>query len=398
MAKGISEGDLDLLGELGVDTREKKKPAQTAREQRIIAGFEDIENFLEEQGRLPEHGAGNDIFERLYATRLDQIRKSSECMVLLKKVYKYGILDDSEDGVWEVNEESPQEDDALLEALGVCKDTSKEITELKYVKPKQEPDEVAQRKKCEDFAKFKPLFQKVQQELDSGIRATRKYQDNAEILRGALFIVEGQKAYVAEMGELFVSNHGRKDCRLRVIYDNGTESDLLLRSMQRALNRDDTSRRISDPDLGPLFANAETEEDTQTGYIYVLRSLSDHSFISENRLIIHKIGVTTGSVERRVANATKDPTFLLADVEIVETYKLSNLNPGKLEKLLQRFFSSVRLDLRMEDRFFQEVEAHEWFLVPLQAIDDAVQRVLDGTIAGYRYEPTVSRVVKISSD
>jgi hypothetical protein len=83
-------------------------------------------------------------------------------------------------------------------------------------------------------------------------------------------------------------------------------------------------------------------------------------------------------------------------VEIVETYKLSNLNPGKLEKLLQRFFSSVRLDLHMEDRFFQEVEAHEWFLVPLQAIDDAIQRVLDGTIAEYGYDPAESRVVKIS--
>ena len=162
---------------------------------------------------------------------------------------------------------------------------------------------------------------------------------------------------VADLGDPFVSDHGRPDRRLRVVYDNGTESDLLVRSLQRALNKDKTSRRISDPDMGPLFSDEEEEGDLPTGYIYVLRSKSDHPFVAQNRTVLHKIGVTGGDVKKRVANAKKDPTYLLADVEIVRTFKLSNINRKRLEALLQRFFGAARLDLQLKDRFDEQRRA-----------------------------------------
>src|SRR5205823_14698654 len=126
---------------------------------------------------------------------------------------------------------------------------------------------------------FRPVFEKVQSELETGERHTLKYQDNAEVRKGDVFILEGQKVIVAEMGDPFVSDYGRPDRRLRVVYDNGTESDLLLRSLQRALNKDKNSRRISDPSLGPLFSDEEEEDDLPTGHIYVLRSKSEHPFV-----------------------------------------------------------------------------------------------------------------------
>ena len=353
-----------------------------------------VERFVQEHDRLPEHGEERDIFERLYAARLDQIRKSPECLAVLGELDSLGLLEEvSERGVWDVNDDSSS-DYGLLAKLGVRAEPQNEITELKHVKSRQEPDEIAKRKSCNDFENFQPLFESVQLDIDTGVRKTLKYQDNAEIKQGDLFIVEGQKAYVAETGDTFISNYGRKDCRLRVIFDNGTESDLLLRSLQKALNRDETSRRITDPDLGPLFSNVEAEEDTQSGYIYVLRSLSDHPFISENRSIIHKIGVTSGTVEKRISNAKRDPTFLLSNVEIVATYKLLNMSPAKLEKLLHRFFSSARLDLQIQDRFLHEVEPQEWFLVPFQIIDEAIQKLLDGSLTEYGYLPEESRIVK----
>jgi hypothetical protein len=158
-----------------------------------------------------------------------------------------------------------------------------------------------------------------------------KYQDNAKINPGDLFILDGQKVLVAEMGEMFVSEYGLKNCRMRVIYDNGTESNPLFRSFQRALNKDKTSRRITKLDLGPLFSfqaepEVEAEPDLATGYIYVLRSQSEHPFIAQNRAIIHKIGVTGGDVKKRISNAKHDPTYLLAEVEIVATFKLANIN------------------------------------------------------------------------
>lgn len=224
--------------------------------------------------------------------------------------------------------------------------------------------------------------------MKSGERQTLKYQDNAQINQGDIFIINGQKALVVEMGEHFISDSGLPNCRLRVVYDNGTESDYLLRSLQRALNKDKTSRRITTPDLGslPLFSDTEASEDFSTGYIYVLRSKSEHPFIAENRSVIHKIGVTVGDVKSRIANAKKDPTYLLADVEIVATFKLANINRKGLEALLQKFFGSARLDLELQDRFGATVKPREWFLVPLEVIEEVIEKIKEGTIDQFRYD------------
>ena len=341
MPENVTSEDLELLGQLGVDTKPKKKAAHTPREQRIIAGYEEIERFAEKHGRLPAHGENRDIFERLYAVRLDQLRRSPECRDVLQDIDKKRLLDIQEDYEDPAVEEIELGDVELLQALGVDKEPNGDITQLKFVRSSEEKlaaEEVARRTPCPDFGIFKPLFQQVQQDLETGFRKTLKFQDNAEINKGELFILEGQKVYVAEWGEKFINHYDRPDRRLRVIYDNGMESNLLMRSLQRALNKDEASRRITDPNLGPLFSDQESENDQEVGHIYVLRSKSEYPFIAENRTVIHKIGVTRGSVERRIANAAKDPTYLLAEVEVIETYKLANVAPVKLEKLLHRFF------------------------------------------------------------
>jgi hypothetical protein len=202
------------------------------------------------------------------------------------------------------------------------------------------------------------------------------------------------------MGEMFVSDYGLKNCRMRVIYDNGTESNPLFRSFQRALNKDKTSRRITKLDLGPLFSfqaepEVEAEQDLATGYIYVLRSQSEHPFIAQNRSIIHKIGVTGGDVKKRISNAKHDPTYLLAEVEIVATFKLENINRKKLEALLQKFFASARLDLELRDRFDMPVKPREWFLVPLAAIEEAINKIQDGTIEQFRYDRETASLTRV---
>lgn len=189
------------------------------------------------------------------------------------------------------------------------------------------------------------------------------------------------------MGESFISDYGLPNCRLRVVYDNGTESDLLLRSLQRALNKDKTSRRITTPDLGPLFLSSEAAGDLPTGYIYVLQSQSDHPFIVENRSFIHKIGVTSGDVKKRIANAKKDPTYLLADVKVAVTFKLANINPKKLEALLHKFFDSARLELALPDRFGIPVQPREWFFVPLETIEAVIEKIKEGTLDQFQYDP-----------
>lgn len=391
MAKAFTEDDDALLAELGVDVEVKKAVSRTPREERIIAGFEEIQRFTEEHGRAPEHGETRDIFERLYTVRLDRIRELQECRDLVESLDHQNLLSGS--AATQPSDADELDDDALLAELGIEVEAPP-ITELKHVRStaeKKAAENIANREKCEDFETFKPLFEEIQKELNSGLRETRKFELKAEIEQGRFFIVGGQKAYVAEMGEMTLTDQGRTDARLRVIFDNGTESNMLMRSLQRALNADgEAGRRITEPNAGPLFSDQTIDGDEASGTIYVLRSKSDHPLVTENRELVHKIGVTNMSVEKRIAGAHLQPTFLMANVDIVATYELYNINRTKLENLIHRIFEPARLEIEIMDRFGRPVVPREWFLVPLFAIKEAVERIKDGTIANYQYDPATA--------
>lgn len=379
--------DAELLAALGVEAEPKKKVARSPREERIIAGFEEIQRFVEEHGLAPQHGEDRDIFERIYATRLDQIRRQKECRELLAEFDHQGLL--GEEAAEQEGDAESLDDEELLAQLGVESAADNDITQLKHVKPRAEiraAEEIASRTKCDDFDRFAPIFETIQKELDSGYRVTKPFQEKADVRPGDLYILSGQKVLVAEVGEKFVTDYNRRDCRLRVIYDNGTESDILLRSLQRALHKDPAGRRIIETAAGPLFEDEAGTDDTASGTIYVLRSQSDHPMVAKNREIIHKIGVTGGDVKKRIANAENDPTFLLAPVEIVATYELYNINRVKLEKLLHRFFESARLDIQIKDRFGKPVVPREWFFVPMFVVDQVVEKLREGSLGDFYYD------------
>ncbi|TJZ79921.1 GIY-YIG nuclease family protein [Paracoccus hibiscisoli] len=395
MAKTFTDEDDALLAELGIEVEAKRHVSRTPREERIIAGFEEIQKFVTKHGRVPQHGEDRDIFERLYAVRLDRIRDQAECRELVVLLDSQGLLSGAYQETTGPDLDS-LDDDALLAELGV-EITAPAITELTHVRStaeKKAADEVAARERCDDFATFKPLFEQVQKELNSGMRETRPFEMKAEIEKGRFFIVSGQKAYVAEKGETNINDQGRTDARLRVIFDNGTESNMLMRSLQRALNKDEAGRRITDPSAGPLFSDQTMEGDEASGTIYVLRSKSDHPVVAANRELIHKISVTNLSVEKRIAGAHLQPTFLMANVEVVATYDLYNINRTKLENLIHRIFEPARLDIEIMDRFGRPVTPREWFLVPMYAIKDAVEKIKDGSISGFVYDPKQAQLTK----
>ncbi len=396
----MSDLDLDdLRAELADFAQPEKKAGRGPREERIIAGFEEIQRFADEHGRAPQHGEDRDIFERLYALRLDRLRALEECRSLLAPLDRQGLLTSAE-----VAAAAPAEEmdaDALMaELAGAAGDT--EITDLRHVRSaaeKRAAEEIANREPCPDFDRFKPLFEQVGIDLDSGVRTARQFVKDAgflkaDITEGQFFILGGQVAYVAEVGETFRAPNGETDARLRVVYSNGTESNLLRRSLQRALYKDEAGRRITEPTAGPLFTDENDDEDITSGTIYVLRSKADHPLVAANRNVLHKIGVTGGDVARRIANAKLDATFLMADVEIVATYTLYNINRVKLENLIHRIFAPAQLDIEIKDRFGNPVMPREWFLVPRFVVDDAVERIKDGTITDYIYDPTAARLVR----
>lgn len=400
MAKQTTQEDADLIASLGVELEPEKQITFTPREERIIAGFEDIQRFVEEHGHPPHHGDENDIFERLYAIRLDRIRESKECMALLEQFDIDGLLQSHESGQ---EDQQIDSDEELLAALGVDTQEQSDITKLKHVHSqvdRQAADEVARREPCTGFEKYKPLFDQVQVDLASGVMQTEEFSqdkrhDEGSVTEGDFFILGGIVVYVDSIGEMKMTGFNREDARTRLIFANGTESSMLLRSFQRALYKTDNSRRIKK--LPTIFDGDIGEGDIEVGYIYVLRSLSSDEFIAENRKTIHKIGVTGGSVKSRVANAKKDPTYLLADVEIVATYKLANINRVKLERLLQRFFAPARIDLRLQDRFGSGVEPREWFLVPISVIEEAVQLILQGSLHEHFYDTATAQILRVTN-
>ena len=388
--------DDDLLDALGVEVAPIKTASRTPFEERIIAGFEDIQRFFEEHKRLPINAEGRDIFERLYAVRLDQLRKLPEARAVLASFDSHSILNASAVGDIKIDELS--EDDLLAE-LGISPEptTEDDITVLRHVRSnaeRQAAEEIADRTPCKDFEQYKPLIEQAERELSSGARKAMRFARDATIQLHDFFILDGQFAYVAETGETFKTSTGHNDARLRVIYSNGTESNLLLRSLQKALWRDETGRRLTSTDMGPLFGDKQEDEDIETGTIYVLRSQSSHPFVKEHRELIHKIGVTGGKVSTRISAADKDATYLLADVEVVAEYKLHNLNRVKIENLFHKLFAAAQLDLIIEDRFGNPVKPREWFLVPLHVIDEAVSRLKDGCITQVVYDPKEARLKK----
>ena len=371
--------DLDeLRSELDEFAQPAKKGGKSALEERVIAGFEEIQRFVDERGHLPQHGEDKDIFERLYAVRLDQIRKQEAYRAIVLPIDRQGLLSGA-DIAHSEDADVIDEDELLAELEGVG--VKSELSDLKHVRSTAEikaAEEIANREKCEDFDSFKPLFQKAKNEI-------------AEV------ILNGQLVFVAEVGEEIKAPNGANDARLRVIFDNGTESNLLRRSLQRALYKDDAGRRVTDPEAGPLFSDTAEDDDIESGTIYVLRSLADHPYVAEHRQLMHKIGVTGGKIETRINNAENEATYLLAAVEVVASYKLFGINRTKLENLFHRIFSSAQLDLVINDRFGHPVKPKEWFLVPLMVIDEAVKRIRDGTITQYKYDPKTASLVLLDS-
>lgn len=394
----MAEMDDDaLLEALGVDATPAKAGKRTPLEERIIAGFEDILRFHETHGRAPQHGEDRDIFERLYAVRLDQLRKLPEAQTLLAPMDAPGLLA-AATATARVDE---LDEDSLLAELGVdVEPEGDDIRVLRHVRSHAEikaAEEIANREPCRDFDTFKPLFEAVEAGLKQKTWVMKPFGKDASIEVGDFFSLGGLVAYVAEIGDTYRTAVSAIQGRLRVIFSNGTESDLLLRSLQAALYKGVEGRagsRIVPISDGPLFAGTVEPDDIEVGSIYVLRSRSDHPFIAEHRELIHKIGVTGGKVEARLVGAEKHATYLLAGVDVVAEYRLHNLNRTKLEGIFHTLFAAAQLDVALLDRFGREVKPREWFVVPLAAIDEAVKRLVDGSITNYEYDPKSARLVK----
>lgn len=408
----LSEDDqLGLLSNL--------KPASSAagsEDQRVRQKFEDINIFIDRNRRVPGDIAGGQNVppsEKMLQFALNGIRGDDAIVALLMPYDRHGLLAQCEQPPPPVAslDDIIASDDELL-----CTPVDDIFTFRQAPLPKAKSDRTAERRPCADFASFKPLFDACTEDLKVGRRKTLEFKNEQEIEAGGFFILNGTMTYVAEVNEPHIRN-GKTNARLRLIFDNGTEGDNLLRSLSAELYKDGPAgrgRRVTAPEGGPLFtgrydSEARAKKDSTTGgtgfagsekhsgEIYVVRSLSSNPEIGKLDGYLFKIGFTTGSVETRIATAKDDPTFLLAPVHPVKIYRVYNINTVKMENLLHRFFGDARLDIEIMDRFGKPFRPREWFVVPLPVIERAIAMLLDGSIVDFRYDRKTSEIVRTES-
>lgn len=381
----------DPLGLLNVEIKDSNRHNSNNT---IVNGFNEINNFFDHTGREPQINSSS-VDELRLAARLDTFRKDVSITNKLLPHDKYQLLSIGlSTNQHETNPTSIEDifDSELLNIGNV------DIFELKHVTnpaKKQSVNEyTANRKPCKDFEQFKHMFEQVQIDLDNNRLKVTSIEKISEIRSGHWFIVQGMIAYVAEMGDKYEHRKGHHNARLRVIFSNKTESDLLLRSFGAALYKDQNARQIYGTDDTLLPKHIDTKEEiAPIGIVYVLRTLSQQNGIVEHREYLHKIGVTGGSVKARIANAENDPTYLLAPVEIVGEFHIYHMNIKGTEKLLKKFFQSAQADIKIKDRFGKTVSPKEWFFVTLQAIKEAVRALQENKILHVRYDHKSGKIV-----
>jgi hypothetical protein len=372
----IGDDDLGLL---------KVKPKQSAvktGDDRLVESFQEINQFIANHNREPE--SGGDIQEHKLASRLRKLRADNEKITHLKEYDVHGLLNGT------VKEISSVEDIIDSDEFGLLDGGDQGLFDLKHV-PKETtmPDYVAKRKKCDDFESFEQIFLTCQADLESGKRKLVKFQNEQEIDKGYFFVLKGILLYVAEIGERKTVK-GKVNARLRCIFGNGTESDLLLRSLSAELYKH--GRRVTAHDdtyLDNFMGIAENDE--RTGFIYILKSLSNEPEIAQIQ-DLYKIGYSTTPVEERIKHAADDPTYLKAPVAIVTTFECLNFNPQKLEQLLHNFFGSSCLEVDVFDHSNKRHTPREWFIAPLDVIEKVVDMILNEAIVNYRYNTNTNSI------
>ncbi len=399
MPKKLTLDDIFNDDEFGLLESKAKVSNIKSEDERLLDSFQEINAFFEKNKREPKA----DVFvisERSLGVVLKELRKNNKKSQILKPYDTYNLLGNVVMEINSIDDILNDDEFGLLDT-----DDTLEIFKLKNV-PKSseiaERDFTARRKamKDKDFAPYESKFKEVHKELREGKRKLSEFKDVEQNLeKGKYYILDGILLFLEDDGieDRLIKDRVRKDGRTKIIFENGTISNMYYRSLAKSLYNN--GRIVSDTDSdseNELFKNANlvNEDDLETGWIYVLKSKSSNKAISEIK-DLYKIGFSKVDVRQRIKNAIKEPTYLLADVDIVSTYKCYNVNPHKFEQLLHRFFADVCLNVDIHDDKGRRITPREWFVAPFQIIDKVIDLILDETIVNFKYDQENKSIISI---
>lgn len=377
LLKMIEEDDSWLL------TLTSSSTSSSSPDSRLIESFEEINSFFNEHRREPEQGKW--IQEHKLYARLKAMRENADKSVPLKSLDKYNLLPERESKVHSINDIFKDDD------LGILMDESS-IFDLKFVKrsdDRVETDFVARRKPCNNFQEYENLFSVCHTEIKEWIRILNVFQSEKLIQKWTYFVLNWIMVYVAEVRKEFINWKWERDGRLRCIFENGTESTMLIWSLWRAMRENKNGRVVSEPiEKSIQRLHTITEDDNKTGYIYVLKSLSkDQKIQSISNL--YKIGFSSTPIEERIKNAEQESTYLMSRVHLCMSVECYNMNPQKFEKIIHTFFGKSCINLDIFDKEGRRHSPREWFSVPLETIEQAIDLIVDGDILNHKYDSNI---------
>ena len=393
------EKELKLIFENDTLGLLKANPISTpiTSDQRLITSFEEINNFFDEHKKEPSETS--DIIERKLFSRLNEIRKDPFKIKVLKQFDKFNLLK-------EIKEIKTIDDILENDYLGILDSSiEEEIFKLENVSQnlkRNKTDFVARRTPCKNFVNYENKFKEIHKDIKEGKRKLLIFKEQ-DLKEGRYFVLDGILLFLEKVGsEKRIFNDKsqgqrvRADSRILCIFENGLESNMYLRSLQKQLYQNgsyvsetnEEALNIFNKNLGKLVT-----EDKKTGYVYILNSLSQDIRIKSIKNL-HKIGYCTTSVEQRIANAKLDPTFLMSDVKIIQIYEIHNVNPQKFENLIHSFFRKRCLDISIVDLNGENTKPKEWYVVPFRVIDRVISLLENGEIVNYRYDYELEDIIK----
>lgn len=387
MSKKKTLEDIFNDDEFGILDAKPKNSNVKSEDERLIESFQDINVFYEKNNREPE---ATSVTEFKLLSRLKALRKDAKKVEILKPYDSHNLLNTKEE-VKSVEDILNDDDLGILDT-----DETLSIFKLKNVKSaseRAETDFTARRKAMsnKDFAPYETQFKKVHKELREGNRKLKEFKDVEKNLEeGKYYVLDGVLLFLEKDGSenRQIGDRTRKDGRTITIFENGTVSNMFYRSLAKALYNNGSIVSDTDKDAEEeLFKNANivNEEDIQTGWIYVLRSKSTNPEIASIN-DLYKIGFSSIDVNERIKNASKESTYLYADVHLLDKYACYNVDAQRFEHLIHRFFADVCLNVDVFDDKGKRITPREWFVAPRSIIYKVITLILSGEIINYRYD------------
>ena len=363
-------------------------------DQRLKDSFEEINKFIDENNIEPTDTS--DIEERKLFSRLKQLKKDFEKVLVLKDFDRHNLFKN-------VKEIKTVDDILDNDVLGILDDDPENIFDIRNIpKNRVRTDFVARRKNCKNFKNYEDSFKKIQKEIKGGKRKLIIFKEH-HLKEDRYFVLDGIMLYLEKIEDKNIKNFNgktgdkRNDPRIRCIFENGLESNMYLRSLGKELyNNGSTIIQSNDEALIEFDEGFEKikKEDNETGSIYVLASLSTKPEIQSIKNLF-KIGYCTTSVEKRIENAYKDPTYLMSPVKIISSYKTFNLNPQKFESLIHAFFSEKCLDIKITNKFGENKKPKEWYVVPIKIIEKVIELIINNEIQKYKFDASEDKLIRL---